>query len=59
MVETAVYKHVAAFYYQKATKIGYYRGGKGQGNRYCVDYPNINNIIIEVKYREQAPIADE
>lgn len=28
MVETAVYKHVAAFYYQKATRVGYYRGGK-------------------------------
>ena len=58
MVETAVYKHVAAFYYQKATKIGYYRGGKkGKEIDIVVDYPNINNIIIEVKYREQAPIA--
>lgn len=28
MVETAVYKHVAAFYYQQATRVGYYRGGK-------------------------------
>lgn len=60
MVETAVYKHVAAFYYQKATKIGYYRGGKkGKEIDIVVDYPNINNIIIEVKYREQAPIADD
>lgn len=33
MVETAVYKHVAAFYYQQATRVGYYRGGKKrQGN---------------------------
>ena len=26
IVETAVYKHVAAFYYQKATSVGYFRG---------------------------------
>ena len=24
-----------------------------------VDYPNRNNILIEVKYREGAPIADD
>ena len=24
-----------------------------------VDYPNIRNILIEVKYREGAPIADD
>ena len=24
-----------------------------------VDYPNIKNILIEVKYREGAPIADD
>ncbi len=60
MVETAVYKHIAAFYYQKATKIGYYRGGKkGKEIDIVVDYPNTGNIIIEVKYREQAPIADD
>ena len=28
IVETAVYKHVAAFYYQYATSVGYFRGGK-------------------------------
>ena len=28
MVETAVYKHIAAFYYRKATRVGYFRGGK-------------------------------
>ncbi len=60
MVETAVYKHVAAFYYQKATRVGYYRGGKKDKEiDIVVDYPNINNILIEVKYREQAPVADD
>lgn len=60
MVETAVYKHVAAFYYQKATRVGYYRGGrKGKEIDVVVDYPNVRNILIEVKYREQAPIPDD
>lgn len=60
MVETAVYKHVAAFYYQKATRVGYYRGGgKSKEIDIVVDYPNISNILIEVKYREQAPVRDD
>lgn len=60
MVETAVYKHVAAFYYQKAARVGYYRGGrKGKEIDVVVDYPNTRNILIEVKYREQAPIPDD
>lgn len=60
VVETAVYKHVAAFYYQKATSVGYYRGGrKGKEIDIVVDYPNTKNILIEVKYREGAPIKDD
>ena len=60
MVETAVYKHVAAFYYQRATRVGYYRGGKkGKEIDVVVDYPNVKNILIEVKYREQAPISND
>ena len=60
VVETAIYKHVAAFYYQFATSIGYFRGGKKNKEiDVVVDYPNIKNILIEVKYREGAPIADD
>ncbi len=60
VVETAVYKHIAAFYYQYATSVGYYRGGKKNKEiDIVVDYPNIKNIHIEVKYRDGAPIADE
>ena len=60
VVETAVYKHVAAFYYQLATSVGYFRGGKkGKEIDIVVDYPNTKNILIEVKYREGAPIADD
>lgn len=60
MVETTVYKHVAAFYYQKATQVGYYRGGKKDKEiDIVVEYPNIKDILIEVKFREQAPIPDD
>lgn len=60
IVETAVYKHVAAFYYQQATSVGYYRGGrKNKEIDIVVDYPNTKNILIEVKYREGAPIPDD
>ena len=60
IVETAVYKHVAAFYYQKATSVGYFRGGKKNKEiDIVVDYHNSGNILIEVKYREGAPIQDD
>ena len=60
IVETAVYKHVAAFYYQQATSVGYYRGGrKGKEIDIVVDKPNAYNILIEVKYREGAPLKDD
>lgn len=60
IVETSVYKHVAAFYYQKATSVGYYRGGKKDKEiDVVVEYPQIQNILIEVKYREKAPIPDD
>ena len=59
LVETSVYRHVAAFYYQKATSVGYYRGGsRNKEIDIVVDYPDIRNILIEVKYREDTAIAD-
>jgi predicted AAA+ superfamily ATPase len=58
-VETAVYKHIAAFYYQNATNVGYYRGGK-KGNEIdiVVEYPQ-GKILVEVKYREQVNIGEK
>ena len=51
---------VADFYYQQATSVGYYRGGrKGKEIDIVVDKPNTYNILIEVKYREGAPIKDD
>lgn len=59
IVEAAVYKHVAAFYYQQTVSVGYYRGGrKGKEIDIVVDYPNTSKILIEVKYRENAAISD-
>jgi len=59
VVETAVYKHVTAFYYKVATSVGYFRGGKKNKEiDIVVDYPKIKNILIEVKYRESAPVSD-
>jgi predicted AAA+ superfamily ATPase len=56
-VETAIYKHVASFYYQKTTSVGYYRGGK-RGNEIdiVVDFPK-GKILIEVKYKQTAHIG--
>ncbi len=60
VVETAVYKHVAAFWYQKSTSVGYLRTGKKDKEiDVVVEYPNVKNILIEVKYRESAPISDD
>ena len=60
IVETAVYKHVAAFYYQQATSVGYYRGGShGKEIDIVVEYSTARDILIEVKYREEAPIPDD
>ena len=60
IVETAVYKHIAAFYFQQTASVGYFRGGRrGKEIDIVVDYPNANHILIEVKYREGAPISDD
>lgn len=60
LIETTVYKHIAAFYYQKATSVGYFRGGRTQNEiDVVVEYPNTKNILIEVKYRENASISDD
>lgn len=60
IVETAVYKHVAAFYYPNAASVGYYRGGKKNKEiDIVVDYGSAKNILIEVKYREGAPVPND
>jgi hypothetical protein len=40
--------------------VGYFRGGKkGKEIDIVVDYPSTANILIEVKYRDAAPISDD
>lgn len=59
IVETSVYKHVAAFYYHEAASIGYFRdSGKGKEIDIVVEYPRIHPLLIEVKYREQAEVSE-
>ncbi len=43
--------------YRNATKVGYFSGGKGID--IVADHPNIRNILLEVKCREQAPVSDD
>jgi len=60
-VETAVYKHLAAFYYQNTTSVGYYRDSRRNGEReidIVVDFPS-GKILIEVKYRGSASIGEK
>ncbi|MEW6696829.1 MAG: ATP-binding protein [Bacillota bacterium] len=57
MVETTVYKHVAAFYYRQQTRVGYYRqAGSDKEIDIVVDWPT-GKIFIEVKYRENITMS--
>lgn len=58
LVETTVYKHIAAFYSRETARIGYYRGGQDKEIDIVVDHPRSGSTLIEVKYREQAHLAE-
>lgn len=59
VAETAVYKHIKAFYYDDAASVGYYRGGgKNKEIDIVVTSEKFSPIMIEVKYREQSKIAE-
>jgi predicted AAA+ superfamily ATPase len=56
MVETAVYKHLAAFYYREHTTVGYFRkSGNDKEIDIVVEFP-AGKILAEVKYRENSEI---
>ncbi|MHB8985448.1 MAG: DUF4143 domain-containing protein [Eubacteriales bacterium] len=59
MVETAVYKHVASFYYRQQTRVGYYRQASNREKEIdvVVDYHTLGRLLIEVKYRENLKIG--
>lgn len=60
VAETAVYKHLAAFYYPEHAHIGYYRksGHMPKEVDIIVDYPT-GRILAEVKYRENPVIKHD
>ena len=59
IAETAVYKHIKSFYYKDNTTIGYFRGGKKDKEiDIVVQSSKFSNIMIEVKYRDQAKILE-
>ena len=60
VAETAVYKHLASFYYPYHARVGYYRksGQIPKEVDVVVDYPN-GRILAEVKYRENPVIRQD
>ena len=59
MVETAVYKHIAAFYFQTTSQVGYFRrtGGNQKEIDVVVELPK-GRILSEVKYRENSRVLE-
>ncbi|MBK5263307.1 MAG: ATP-binding protein [Peptostreptococcaceae bacterium] len=59
MVETAVYKHIAAFYYTTNARVGYYRRVKENEKEVdvVVELP-FGRILCEVKYRENSQVKE-
>lgn len=60
VAETAVYKHLASFYYPSHASVGYYRkaGQMPKEIDVVVDYPT-GKILTEVKYRENPVIKQD
>jgi predicted AAA+ superfamily ATPase len=60
VAETAVYKHLASFYYPAKANIGYYRraGQVPKEIDVVIDYPT-GRILTEVKYRENPVIKHD
>ena len=60
IAETAVYKHIKAFYFKDAATVGYFRGDKKDKEiDIVVKSEQFRPIMIEVKYRDQAKIAED
>jgi len=58
MVETTVYKHIASFYNQTTSQVGYYRRSSGNQKEIdvVVELPK-GRILCEVKYRENSNLT--
>jgi predicted AAA+ superfamily ATPase len=59
MVETAVYKHLAAFYYTSNAQVGYYRRLKENEKEVdvVVELP-MGRLLCEIKYRENTQVKE-
>lgn len=59
MVETTIYKHIASFYYQTTSQVGYFRRSSGNQKEIdvVVELPK-GRILCEVKYRENSHISE-
>lgn len=58
IAETAVYKHIKAFYFGATAEIGYYRGARKDNEIDIVVKSARDTLMIEVKYRDQAGISE-
>ena len=59
IAETAVYKHIRAFYHRLSAAVGYYRkSSKDSEIDVVVDYPG-HRILAEVKYRERYSLGEK
>ncbi len=60
IVETAVYKHIATYYRNRAISVGYYRDGKSQKEiDIVVEHRKGRFVFVEVKYRDQAKVLEK
>ena len=60
MVETAIYKHVATFYYRNRERVGYFRQTAGKAKEIDIVVEGVwGKILLEVKYREQSKIKKD
>mgnify|MGYP002396016361 CR=1 FL=1 len=59
IVETAVIKHLSAFYYPQKPEIGYWRGTKDREVDVIVRRPGSWEILVEVKYRNNPEMDRE
>lgn len=60
VVETTIYKHLAAFYDGQTVRVGYVREKSNAEKEIdvAVEYPTHEKVLVEVKYREAAPIPN-
>lgn len=59
IVETAVIKHLHAFYYADRPETGYWRGEKDKEIDFVVRRPGSYEILVEVKYRSDPVLTKD